>query len=53
MKSLLLYDFVGLYLAIRCNPYYGYPIDSKMKILAMAVASTFVFYPFILLCDSS
>ena len=42
MKSLLLYDFVGLYLAIRCNPYYGYPIDSKMKILAMAVASTFV-----------
>lgn len=42
MKSLLLYDFVGLYLAIRCNPYYGYPIASKMKILAMAVASTFV-----------
>ena len=37
MKSLLLYDFVGLYLAIRCNPYYGYPIASKMKILAMAV----------------
>lgn len=29
MKSLLLYDFVGLYLAIRCNPYYGYPIASK------------------------
>ena len=26
MKSLLLYDFVGLYLAIRCNPNYGYPI---------------------------
>ncbi len=23
MKSLLLYDFVGLYLAILCNPYYG------------------------------
>lgn len=42
MKSLLLYDFVGLYLAIRCNPYYGYPIASKMKILAMAVASTLV-----------
>jgi hypothetical protein len=42
MKSLLLYDFVGLYLAIRCNPYYGYPIASKMKILAMAVASTYV-----------
>lgn len=29
MKSLLLYDFVGLYLAIRCSPYYGYPIASK------------------------
>ena len=29
MKSLLLYDFVGLYLAIRCNPNYGYPIASK------------------------
>lgn len=29
MKSLLLYDFVGLYLAILCNPYYGYPIASK------------------------
>lgn len=29
MKSLLLYDFVGLYLAIRCNPYDGYPIASK------------------------
>lgn len=29
MKSLLLYDFVGLYLAIRCNPYYGYSIASK------------------------
>lgn len=29
MKSLLLYDFVGLYLAILCNPYYGYPIVSK------------------------
>ena len=26
MKSLFLYDFVGLYLAILCNPYYGYPI---------------------------
>lgn len=34
MKSLLLYDFVGLYLAILCNPYYGYSIASKMKILA-------------------
>ena len=42
MKSLLLYDFVGLYLAILCNPYYGYPIASKMKILAMAIASTYV-----------
>ncbi len=29
MKSLLLYDFVGLYLAFLCNPYYGYPIASK------------------------
>lgn len=29
MKSLLLYDFVGLYFAILCNPYYGYPIASK------------------------
>lgn len=29
MKSLFLYDFVGLYLAILCNPYYGYPIASK------------------------
>lgn len=29
MKSLLLYDFVGVYLAIRCNPYYGYPYSLK------------------------
>ena len=32
MKSLLLYDFVGLYLAIRCSPYYGYPIARVFKI---------------------
>lgn len=29
MKSLLLYDFVGLYLAILCNPYYGLPYSLK------------------------
>lgn len=29
MKSLLLYDFMGLYLAIRCNPYFCYPIASN------------------------
>lgn len=57
MKSLLLYDFVGLYLAIRCNPYYGYPIASKnedtcdgcrkylrwsLKVLTLVIESTFV-----------
>lgn len=42
MKSLFLYDFVGLYLAILCNPYYGYPIASKMKILTLVIESTFV-----------
>lgn len=58
MKSLLLYDFVGLYLAILCNPYYGYPIASKnedtcdgcrkyfrwsLKVLSLVIASTCVF----------
>lgn len=38
MKSLFLYDFVGLYLAILCNPYYGYPIASKNE-------DTCVFFP--------
>ena len=57
MKSLLLYDFVGLYLAIRCNPNYGYPIASKnedtcdgcrkylrwsLKVLTLVIESTFV-----------
>ncbi len=60
MKSLLLYDFVGLYLAILCNPYYGYPIASKnedtcdgcrkyfrwsLKVLSLVIASTCVFLP--------
>ena len=55
MKSLLLYDFVGLYLAIRCNPNYGYPIASKnedtcdgcrkylrwsLKVLTLVIEST-------------
>lgn len=68
MKSLLLYDFVGLYLAILCNPYYGLPYSLKnedtcdgcrkylrwsLKVLSLVIASTCVFYPFILLCDSS
>lgn len=59
MKSLLLYDFVGLYLAILCNPYYGYPIASKnedtcdgcrkylrwsLKVLSLVIASTCVFF---------
>lgn len=59
MKSLLLYDFVGLYLAIRCNPNYGYPIASKnedtcdgcrkylrwsLKVLSLVIASTCVFF---------
>lgn len=58
MKSLLLYDFVGLYLAILCNPYYGYSIASKnedtcdgcrkylrwsLKVLSLVIASTCVF----------
>ena len=57
MKSLLLYDFVGLYLAILCNPYYGYPIASKnedtcdgcrkylrwsLKVLTLVIESTCV-----------
>lgn len=60
MKSLLLYDFVGLYLAILCKPYYGYPIASKnedtcdgcrkylrwsLKVLSLVIASTCVFLP--------
>ena len=59
MKSLLLYDFVGLYLAILCNPYYGYPIASKnedtcdghrkyfqqpTQVLALALESMFIFW---------
>lgn len=59
MKSLLLYDFVGLYLAILCNPYYGYPIASKnedtcdgcrkylrwsLKVLSLVIASTCFFF---------
>lgn len=47
MKSLLLYDFVGLYLAILCNPYDGYPIASKNEDTCV------FFYPFIHLCGSS
>ena len=61
MKSLVLYDFVGLYLAIRCNPNYGYPIASKnedtcdgcRKYLRWSSQVLAFFFPFILLCDSS
>ena len=59
MKSLLLYDFVGLYLAIRCNPYICYPIATNedtcdgcrkyfrwsLKVLSLVIASTCVFLP--------
>lgn len=42
MKSLLLYDFVGLYLAILCNPYYGYPIASKNEDTCDGCRNTYV-----------
>lgn len=42
MKSLLLYDFVGLYLAIRCNPNYGYPIASKNEDTCDGCRNTYV-----------
>lgn len=60
MKSLLLYDFVGLYLAILCNPYYELPYSLKkedtcdgcrkylrwsLKVLSLVIASTCVFLP--------
>ena len=60
MKSLLLYDFMGLYFAIRCNPYFCYPIASNnedtcdgcrkyfrwpLKVLSLVIASTCVFLP--------
>ena len=60
MKSLLLYDFMGLYLAIRRNPYFCYPIASNnedtcdgcrkylrwsLQVLSLVIASTCVFLP--------
>ena len=60
MKSLLLYDFMGLYLAIRRNPYFCYPIASNnedtcdgcrkyfrwsLQVLSLVIASTCVFSP--------
>lgn len=42
MKSLLLYDLWVFILPSYVTHIMGYPIASKMKILAMAVASTYV-----------